>query len=385
MIEVFEAAVAERFTGSKDNSVAELIKCQKRNLETKGDFAAPGDPKIWARAAKQPSVSELKFDTLSGLEHGCYKIESASVNKKGLLLIRLERKFLMEAALKRSVEGDFPSSVNPQTFKIENCEVRRERSSAMCQLRCQLVAFAAKKYLLAAGHQCKNVDNALVVRVGCTDEKLLANDDNAIPVQVGVVMDPREPKKRRCEDTSILPTYERLLRRYLRVASERDGDAVILPNVHRSASADLALQLLSVQTSSPAAVVTECPQAAAVLYNYVRLVHILKAYGGPVPEKVDFGLLREPEEWELAFVYVQGLQELLLVADPADLRLHRLAQLLFGLSSTFSRYYNRVHVLKESTASLRPTMEARVFLLAAIKAVYDKVFDILDIQPVYNM
>ena len=100
-------------------------------------------------------------------------------------------------------------------------------------------------------------------------------------------------------------------------------------------------------------------------------------------EEVDFSLLKEEEEWELLFVFVLPYQDMLLLALDG-LFLHRICQFLAALSGTFSRYYNRVHVLKGHSSAL-PTTMARMKLLKAVKDIYAHAFGLLQIEPVYNM
>ena len=53
----------------------------------------------------------------------------------------------------------------------------------------------------------------------------------------------------------------------------------------------------------------------------------------------------------------------------------------------FLRYYNRHRVLKDPSGAphVLPSIEARLHLLSAVRAVFDHAFSILGIVPVNNM
>ena len=77
--------------------------------------------------------------------------------------------------------------------------------------------------------------------------------------------------------------YERLFDRYLSVAREREtaamGEAQRVSNVNSMAAADLAFRLLGTSIGEPCSVdgSETCGESSFALYNYTRLVHILKA------------------------------------------------------------------------------------------------------------
>ena len=55
-------------------------------------------------------------------------------------------------------------------------------------------------------------------------------------------------------------------------------------------------------------------------------------------------------------------------------------------SHSCHRYYNRHRVLKDPSAPhVLPSVEARIYLLMAVKAVYDHAFALMGIVPVNNM
>ena len=76
--------------------------------------------------------------------------------------------------------------------------------------------------------------------------------------------------------------YERLFDQYLSIAREREttemGESQRVKNVHSMAAADLAFRLLGTSIGEPCSVdgSETCGEASFALYNYARLVHILK-------------------------------------------------------------------------------------------------------------
>ena len=59
------------------------------------------------------------------------------------------------------------------------------------------------------------------------------------------------------------------------------------------------------------------------------------------------------------------------------LSLHKLVNLLYSLATTYSRYYNRVKILKDPLPTLIPTIHARVVLCRQIDAAFARLLHIL--------
>ena len=122
-------------------------------------------------------------------------------------------------------------------------------------------------------------------------------------------------------------------------------------------------------------------------------------YGDILPlEKVEFSYLREPEEWNIIFDVILPYREL--ITDISKIKftekhccthinkyLAQLCALLSKLSNTYSKYYRRVRLLREGPQgySVIQTLNARLYLILAIKNVFDHGLGILGIQPVDYM
>ncbi|KFB53333.1 AGAP003132-PA-like protein [Anopheles sinensis] len=139
--------------------------------------------------------------------------------------------------------------------------------------------------------------------------------------------------------------------------------------------------------------------AAFILYNFARLVSIFKKYrlmmeqeGYPrIPpvDEVDFGLLTDPEEWHLLYVYVIGfpyaVRRTLGDGDLERIAPHHLLEFTFGLVSCLSKYYRSTRILTDNRPKLVPVMIARLHLLEAIYNVLQTLLHLLDLEPIEEM
>jgi arginyl-tRNA synthetase len=66
-------------------------------------------------------------------------------------------------------------------------------------------------------------------------------------------------------------------------------------------------------------------------------------------------------------------------------RLNKICQTATGLAKAFSRYYNRVRVLREPLPHLLPAVFARLTFLSVIKRTFEQLFHLLDIVPISKM
>lgn len=187
-----------------------------------------------------------------------------------------------------------------------------------------------------------------------------------------------------------------------------------MTSLERTACAEIQFQLLSGNISQPVIVSSELNNSDAcfVLYNYARINLILETYRKvinhtltiqpsffflnfdslrqgnrypPIPEDVDFSLLDEPEEKAIFFDYIlqypSMLKSVVEESCHGNIRLHKIVYFLTGLSKIYSRYYNRVRVLRDPIDHLLPTIFARIGLLNVVKILMDHAFSLLDLVP----
>ena len=135
-------------------------------------------------------------------------------------------------------------------------------------------------------------------------------------------------------------------------------------------------------------------RSSFVLYNNARMRRLLAAFdlqvgkgvypSLPARDGINFGLLVEPEEWELMFNHLLVFQDLLQECS-LGLSLHKIVHFLFGLATAYSRYYNRVRTLKDPLPNLFPLIHARVFLISEVNKVSERLLRILGCEPLENM
>ena len=240
---------------------------------------------------------------------------------------------------------------------------------------------------------------------------------NDIAFKVGTVGVDKATKKANgyCR---IMDFYGLMCDKMLSIASEREtGDAKskILIRSKIIASFELQFLLLSKYIDRPVVLPplhnahkeSMSSHASFILYNYARINQLLctfkrqqGVYGDLfVLENVDFCNLREPEEWDIVFNCVLPYQELM--NSISKIRqfetkesketlyksLGHVCGLLLNLSNKYSRYYRRVRVLRVGTQvpEVIQTLNARLYLLLAIKAIYEHAFIILGIDTVDSM
>ncbi|XP_055614042.1 DALR anticodon-binding domain-containing protein 3 [Uranotaenia lowii] len=139
--------------------------------------------------------------------------------------------------------------------------------------------------------------------------------------------------------------------------------------------------------------------ASFILYNYARLSVLFrtfeekqsKGYYPVLPDigDVDFGLLKEEDEWQLFWVYVCGYPSMLRHALGDDnlekMAPHLVLAFASGLVISLSKYYRRIRILTENRSHLLPVMFARIQLLKVVYRILSTLLDILDLEPVTQM
>jgi len=108
-----------------------------------------------------------------------------------------------------------------------------------------------------------------------------------------------------------------------------------------------------------------------------------------MPEEIDFSLLREPEEWDIFFNFVLPFADVVRSTVDEDtkshFRTHKICQSAAAMANAFSRYYNRVRILREPLAHLLPTTFARLAFLKCVRATFQQMFALLGIDPITKM
>ena len=131
-----------------------------------------------------------------------------------------------------------------------------------------------------------------------------------------------------------------------------------------------------------------------VLYNLARMKTIIRTFDEcvsrgeyprlPSPQDLNLSLLSEPEEWELMFNFILNFKNVLSQCSKS-LCLSKLVIFLCALSSTFSRYYSRVKILKDPLPHLIPSVHARIFFVSSLCDVIIEALGILNINYIPSM
>ncbi|XP_061591047.1 DALR anticodon-binding domain-containing protein 3 [Cololabis saira] len=179
-------------------------------------------------------------------------------------------------------------------------------------------------------------------------------------------------------------------------------------------SATVRFELLSTVHSSPVTldvqreggVSTKGPRGGVfVMYNCARLHTLFDSYErgvekGLYPEipegsQLDFSALKEEGEWLLLFNYLIPFSELLDQSGHAldcevggarvNIKTEQICKFLVSLSKDFSSYYNRVHVLGEPLPHLFNQMFCRLYLLRALRELYHRALETLNLPPIRQL
>lgn len=115
-------------------------------------------------------------------------------------------------------------------------------------------------------------------------------------------------------------------------------------------------------------------------YSYARINSIFKRYGKKLPNEVDYAVLKESVEYELAkeLLNFEGMVKKTL----EELGPHILANYVHGLTKKFSLFYHECSVVNAENEELS---KARLLLIDAVRQVINNCLDLLGIEVVEAM
>lgn len=311
------------------------------------------------------------------------------------LCITLNRPLLMRFCIGSFIESDdflSPKKTRSRDVIVSNAEIARiERTDQLSFLRCSQARLLVSRLLTFRESQGSKKAPTRAT-IGCADRL----QGSEVHFRVGVVT-------AEGETTSLLRAFERTLLRYKAIAKERENfdtcEDSIMSNARLSAANDIQFQLFSKSLSLPCKLASSLSDYSFVMYNYVRLCHIFRAFRSEeefrveMPsstDQIDFTLLKEEEEWELVIRFLWGYKDLLSSTvvewSRGHLAVHKLFQFTTGIAKLFSRYYNRVHILRKPfLPNRRPTTFARLALLRAVDSLFTHAFRIMGLTTLRNM
>jgi len=221
-------------------------------------------------------------------------------------------------------------------------------------------------------------------------------DASGVRVRVGPVLGESGRKE---DQETIEQLKERVRENVGRLDEERrdENEAVemTLERLERLSRAFLNFAFLSSSISNPVKIDMQSQQSHFVMYNKARLTRLLATFDDQVKrgvypavptdlEQIDFSRLIEPEEWELVWGHLVWVEEVINHCFKV-LSMHKLVHLLYSMATTYSRYYNRVKMLKDPLPSLVPTIHARVVLTRQINAAFARLLKIFGCKPLDTM
>lgn len=139
--------------------------------------------------------------------------------------------------------------------------------------------------------------------------------------------------------------------------------------------------------------------ASFIFYNCARLSALFREFNKRVlsqeyPElpncnDIDFSVLKQPEEWELFYVYIiqfpMVIKSCIKDVEKGIINPQHLIFFLSNLSSIFSVYYRRVRILTNPKEHMFSLIHARIYLLKALQCVFHNALHLLNIDPIREM
>lgn len=387
MEDEFVVKLVQDLIGTKDhvvvNACSKLIRRHDKNLGKNGDYSFTTNKVTWQ---KRSGHDNLHLDEAVENMKNVAKVEK----EPSIITLWLDRATVSKAVLFTVLTKGF-NFQKKKPVQIKNYELARGNSGQLSIIRCNQVCQLLQKLVPI----CGRYDSGSTLIVGCSDEKHMVKQDSDVGIHVGHVVK-GDTKKKDCQ-TSFLQVYNQFFSHFNSISLERsssNSEQKRIENVHSATVAELQFQLLSNNTNQPVVLDVNNNKSSFVLYNYARIAQLFRAfkekYGGEISQdvsQVDFGLLQEEEEWELVFNYLMQYESVVCSTldnnDESNIKLGKLCAFYSCLANTFSRYYNRVHILRDYLPHLVPTMQARLFLIEAVRRTFEHGFGLLDI-PVMN-
>lgn len=115
-------------------------------------------------------------------------------------------------------------------------------------------------------------------------------------------------------------------------------------------------------------------------YNLARINSIFRTYGSPLPEEIDYSVLKNIQELDLILELANFPQTVKTALK--ELSPHVIVNYVYGLAKKFSVFYRYHSILNADTREL---IAARLALAASVKQVILNCFELLGIEPVDEM
>uniref|UniRef100_A0A8D8CCJ6 DALR anticodon-binding domain-containing protein 3 n=1 Tax=Culex pipiens TaxID=7175 RepID=A0A8D8CCJ6_CULPI len=378
----------------KLNSPRFSVKCLNKQLAESGDMVVKIADPAWI-GEDQPEAVFLDGEDRS------WSLPVARENISNLSIsLFLNRPETYRTLITRWSDGTWQIAENRQNRKIHltcdiddgNCE-----QFSLTDLRVVSVRNVVKNLLILQGFQVllekPTEETVETLHVGLTRTGSGVNLLCGPVVTNGVTA--CEYIQKRANDMQLIAQHKYGLR-----VKDQARFQQMIASLGRSAA---VVDLLESKASSPIDFRRDKNQsskgAAFILYNFARLSVLFRTFEekqrtGYYPElapieTIDFGLLKEEDEWQLFWVYVAGFPAMLRQAlgdgQLARLSPHVVLGFTSGLVICLSKYYRRVRILTENRDHMLPTIFARIYLLKSVYRVLSTLLDLLELEPVTQM
>jgi len=380
----FKKQFLDLVTNGWSDKAMQLIRKHDKNLD-KGDFSFPNlsNDRVWGKH----NIHQLD---LKDIVENISIIEKIEVNGDSSVIF-LKRKNIFEEFFNQS--KDNPSNLEDETPLIVNFDLVKPNSSILTSARTK--AFHEVLSNL-------NLSPSMVIGLSSTDVNSQIDNHQSdlvkIGIRVGAVLGNKDKKE---EEVDFLAYKSKVQKEVKELDEERCDEFEDLEDkesrLESLVNAIIQFSFLWSNITNPVKIIVTSPSnpnASFVLYNSARIKRLLNTFDEyvtkgdypPLPpiENTSLDVLTETGEWELLFNFLLPYQDLL-EECVSTLSVHKLVQFLISLASTYSRYYNKVKVLKEPLPHLVPVIHARVRLIREVNKVFDDGLRILNIKSLSKM
>ncbi|XP_055912180.1 DALR anticodon-binding domain-containing protein 3 [Eupeodes corollae] len=407
-----------------NRNATSLIKVHNCKLNQIGDISFPLSSEIWENYFKIPIIDRenniFGFESDTEKEALLQKLKEFSQNwkyplaevklQKDRCALFLGRKHCIEMFINQVLtSNNYGLQLKDPKKRYRLSEFRvSDGTEGLSEYRARLVHRTLKKLLMYSNWSEANdkLSGSKVEVVSVVTKVPNADSqERVIAIRCGNVLDPQDGKLARiapAEYISLRSTDMRLMAMHKYGIRVKD-DQKFCELFRRLGEAAVTVDLLEVKPSSPVNMIRSgqgsTKGASFILYNSARLETLLRTFEEkittgiyeklPPLSNVDFSLLSNEEEWELLYGYIFGFTNLVNRCTEnfvsGSCGVHYLIKYLDGLVSTFSVYYRRVRILTETRAHLMPHVYARIYLLKAVRQIFNMSLALLDIEPVEFM
>ncbi|GAB0091389.1 uncharacterized protein DMENIID0001_062280 [Sergentomyia squamirostris] len=415
LIEEFVGNVLEELTGQRDKGWNLIVMRKPTEKISFGDFSFHTDIRCWREFGAPGKCEKTPTDIFTHLgidfdvfsrdliikshkEEWNLPIERMEMNKSRCIIF-LDRKESFRKVISH-VLNPKPELKQVIAKKTVFLEALTESSQTLTDFRGILLRKIlinliqrSRRYTQVSQRQDAIMACSIVMK---SSQEIPPGDVKILP---GTVLD--SVTRRKSPVTSYPDYLEQKVKECELVARHRygyrgPGDAEDQKKFENMGRASLTLELMEAKHSSPVACGESASRSGAfILYNSARMETLLETFQRRnFPEtlelsEVDFSLLAEPEEWILLINFIASeewiVEKSLGELEKERISPHLIVSELHSLVNVFSAYYRRVQILTDNRHQLLPTVHARILLLRALRKVFNRILQLLEIDPVAKM